>query len=232
MPGKAAFETNCAADFLFAAGESCKSVLSRSGPAGQEERSETVYRPVGTVVAISSWISPLFHPMKKIAYALAAGNTVVLNPSRETPVIGLKIAHLFEAAGLPVGVLNVIPWSDNIIKDKLAQDERVSLISFTGQRAVARRVAQKAAAKLKQYSLELQGKDSLIILADADLDYAVDAAAFDTCLYQGSGSVVFERVILETPVADEFSQRLAAKARETTDSPLIGEVVMAAHVNT
>jgi aldehyde dehydrogenase (NAD+) len=151
--------------------------------------------------------------INKIGHALAAGNTVVLKPSSETPVIGLKIAELFEKAGLPAGVLNVVTGPGPTVGDELVVNPKVRLVTLTGETVTGRKVAEKAGANLKPVVLELGGKDPVIVLKDADLDYAVDAVCFGAFMHQGEICMSVERVIVEKQIADEFSKRLATKAK-------------------
>ena len=212
MFGKAMFEASYTVDLLHTAGEHCKQLLGQTMPSEQDRLSMTIYRPLGTVAAVSPWNFPLLLSVNKVAYALAAGNTVILKPSSDTPVIGLKLASLFEEIGLPPGVFNVITGPGGELGEALATDDRVSLITLTGSTPTGKKVAQKAAAHLKKYTLELGGKDPLIILGDADLDYAVNAAAFGAFMHQGQICMSVERIIVEQSIAEEFANRLAAKA--------------------
>ena len=110
--------------------------------------------------------------------ALAAGNTFILKPSEETSLLGLKIAEAFEEAGLPPGVLNVVPGDGPELGEVLVKDPRVRMIWFTGSSAVGRELAVQCAANRKKITLEMGGKSPLVVLKDADLKYAVDTAAF------------------------------------------------------
>ena len=150
--------------------------------------------------------------MYKVAYAIATGNTVVLKPASETPVIGLKIGELFEEAGLPAGVLNVITGPGSVLGDALIDDDRCSFVAITGETTTGIHVAQRAAAKLKGVTLELGGKNPLIVLADADLGYAAKSAAFSAFLHQGEICLSVDRVIVEAPVVEAFTQRLTELA--------------------
>jgi aldehyde dehydrogenase (NAD+) len=150
--------------------------------------------------------------MYKVAYSLATGNTVVLKPASDTPVIGLKIGELFEKAGLPAGTLNIITGPGSVLGDALIGDDRCSFVTLTGETSTGRHVAQAAAAKLKEYTLELGGKNPLIILADADVDFAVSAAAFGAFLHQGQICIAVGRIIVEEPIAEKFAKKLAEKA--------------------
>ncbi len=214
--GKAMFETTYTVDLLHTAGEDCKRLLGETFPSDSNKISMTVFSPRGTVVAITPWNFPLLLSINKVAYALAAGNTVVLKPSSETPVIGLKIGEIFEQAGLPPGVLNVVTGPGRVLGDALIEDPRCSFVTLTGETGTGRHVAQRASTNLKEYTLELGGKDPLIILSDADLDHAVNAAAFGSFMHQGQICMAVERIIVQEPIAEEFARRLAAKAETLT----------------
>ena len=120
--------------------------------------SYSIRRPLGIVLAIAPFNFPLLLAMKKIGWAMAAGNTVVLKPSEVTPVVGLKIAEVFSQAGLPDGVLNVIPANAEELGDTLIADPRVKKVAFTGSSRVGKIIAAKAASHLKKFTLELGGK--------------------------------------------------------------------------
>jgi aldehyde dehydrogenase (NAD+) len=232
MFGKAMFETTYTVDLLRTAGEDCRRILGETMPSDHNKLSMTLYRPLGTVVAITPWNFPLLLSVNKVSYALAAGNTVILKPSSETPVIGLKIAELFKEVGLPPGVLNVITGPGGVLGDALVQDDRTSLITFTGETETGRHLAQKAAARLKKFTLELGGKDPLVILGDADMDYAVDAANFGAFMHQGQICMSVERIVVEASIVDEFSRKLAAKAETlTVGDPRKPETVIGPLIN-
>jgi aldehyde dehydrogenase (NAD+) len=126
---------------------------------------------------------------------------------------GLKIAEVFAAAGLPAGVLNVIPGPAAMIGDKLISDPRVKMITFTGSSKVGRHLAAEAGKHMKRVTLEMGGKNPLVVLQDADLDYAVDAAAFGIFFHQGQVCMASSRIIVEAPLYDSFLEKFVAKAR-------------------
>lgn len=210
--GKVMFEISQTVDLLQTAGADCTRIIGETFHTDPTKLSMTIFRPRGTVVAISPWNFPLILSMYKVAYSLATGNTVVLKPASDTPVIGLKIGELFEKAGLPAGALNVVTGPGSILGDALIDDDRCSFVTLTGETATGRHVAQRAAAGLKQYTLELGGKNPLIVLADADVDYAVNAAAFGAFLHQGQICMSVGRIIVEEPIVGEFTRKLAEKA--------------------
>jgi aldehyde dehydrogenase (NAD+) len=181
---------------------------------GKESR---VYRqPAGVVGVISPWNFPMYLSLRAVAPAIALGNSVVLKPSQETPVSGgLFIGNLFEAAGLPPGVLNVVVGSSSEIGDAFVQHPLPRVISFTGSTQAGRRVAALAAHApiIKRVTLELGGNSPFVVLADADLDRAVPAAVFSRYLHQGQICMSSNRIIVDAIVYDEFLERFAAHVR-------------------
>jgi acyl-CoA reductase-like NAD-dependent aldehyde dehydrogenase len=200
-----------------------------------------IRRPVGVVGAIAPWNAALILSARSITGPLALGNTVVLKPSELSPVVGgLLWGEILSEAGLPGGVLNVVthaPGEAAPIGDELVENRAVRRINFTGSTETGRRIAEAAGRNLKRVVLELGGYNPLIVLADADLDYAVNAATFGAFLHQGQICMSARRIIVERPIADEFTSRLAerAKALKTGDpkeqdtiiGPLITEGALA-----
>ncbi|RMX04816.1 aldehyde dehydrogenase family protein [Corticibacter populi] len=194
--------------------------------------SMTIRQPLGVIGGISPFNSPLLLGMKKVAFALAAGNTFVLKPSELTPLVGLKMAEIFEQAGLPPGVLNVVP-GDAEVGRLLVSDERVRMITFTGSSKVGRVLAAECGRHFKRVCLEMGGKSPTVVLQDADLDYAVDAAAFGIFFHQGQVCMSNSRIIVEKPLYEAFCEKFVAKARtirvgdprspETVVGPLVRE---------
>jgi acyl-CoA reductase-like NAD-dependent aldehyde dehydrogenase len=174
-------------------------------------------RPVGVVAAIAPWNAALILSARSIAAPLALGNTVVLKPSELSPVVGgLLWGEIFTEAGLPAGVLNIVthaPGEAGPIGDELTEHPAVRRINFTGSTATGRRLAEAAGRNLKRVVLELGGYNPLVVLADADLDYAVNASAFGAFLHQGQICMSARRIIVERPIADEFTSRLAEKTK-------------------
>ncbi|MEJ0095910.1 MAG: aldehyde dehydrogenase family protein [Methylocella sp.] len=211
---KALWEIEYVTDCLRSAAGDVRHVMGETMPVTQPGQiSMSVRRPLGVVAGIAPFNSPFLLSMKKIAFALAAGNTFILKPSEETPVSGALIADLFEEAGLPAGVLNVTPGVPAEVGSLLISDPRVRLITFTGSTRTGRHLAVEAAKHLKKFTLEMGGKSPLIVLKDADLDYAVNAAAFGVFLHQGQVCMANSKVIVEAPLYDAFCERFTAKAR-------------------
>ena len=173
----------------------------------------TIRQPLGVIAGIAPFNSPFLLAMKKVAFALAAGNTFILKPSDLAPLSGLKIAEVFAAAGLPAGVLNVIPGPAAMIGEMLVSDPRVRMITFTGSSKVGRFLAAEAGKHMKRVTLEMGGKNPLVVLQDADLDYAVDAAAFGIFYHQGQVCMASSRIIVEAPLYAAFLEKFVAKAR-------------------
>jgi acyl-CoA reductase-like NAD-dependent aldehyde dehydrogenase len=173
-------------------------------------------QPAGVVAAFSPWNAPMILGVRAVAAPLAAGNTVVLKPSEHAPLsAGFFIADVLAEAGLPAGVINIVtsaPEDAPGVAEALISDPRVRRVSFTGSTKVGRSIGELAARYLTPAVLELGGKNALVVLEDADLDYAVDAAAFGAYMNSGQICMSADRVIAHASVADELAQRLAAKA--------------------
>lgn len=214
--GKAMFELVGTIDLLQTAAADSKKIMGETFHTDQTKLSISIRRPRGTVVAISPWNFPLILSMYKVAYALATGNTVVLKPASKTPVTGLKIAELFEKAGLPAGVLNVITGPGSLLGKALIGDDRCSFVALTGETTTGYKVAQLAAAGLKPYTLELGGKNPLVVLSDADIEYAVNAATFGVFTHQGQVCMAVGRIIVEESLADDFTAAMTKKAESLT----------------
>jgi acyl-CoA reductase-like NAD-dependent aldehyde dehydrogenase len=173
-------------------------------------------QPAGVVAAFGPFNVPYILSSRAFALPLAYGNTAVLKPSEEVPVSGgILLAEIFEEAGFPPGVLNVITHTKedaSEVGDELIVHPAVRRISFTGSTEIGRIVAEKAGRNLKQAVMELGGKDPLIILRDADVDFAADATSWGAFLHQGQICMSTERVIVERPIADQFIEKLAQRA--------------------
>jgi acyl-CoA reductase-like NAD-dependent aldehyde dehydrogenase len=174
-------------------------------------------RPVGVVAAIAPWNAALILSARSIAAPLVLGNTVVLKPSEWSPVVGGTIwTEIFAEAGLPDGVLNVVthaPGGAGPIGEVFTSHPAVRRINFTGSTKTGRLLAEAAGRNLKRVVLELGGYNPLLVLADADLDYAVDATAFGAFLHQGQICMSARKVIVERTIAEEFTSRLAEKTK-------------------
>jgi benzaldehyde dehydrogenase (NAD) len=169
--------------------------------------------PLGVVGVITPFNFPLYLSMRAVAPALAVGNAVVLKPDLRTPVVGgLLIARAFELAGLPPGVLHVLA-GDAEAGEALCIDPNIAMIQFTGSTNTGRRIGALAGQHLKKMSLELGGKNSLIVLEDADLELAASNAAWGAYLHQGQICMASGRVLVQKKIAGDFVRVLGARAR-------------------
>ncbi|ATL29455.1 aldehyde dehydrogenase family protein [Streptomyces formicae] len=215
---KAAFELHLTKEFLR---ESVHLSLRPEGrilPSPEDGKENRVYRvPAGVVGVISPFNFPLFLSMKTVAPALALGNAVVLKPHQNAPVIGGSLlAKVFEDAGLPAGLLNVVITDIAEIGDALLEHPVPSVISFTGSDRVGRHVATVCASHFKRSILEMGGNSALIVLDDADIDYAVDAAVFSRYVHQGQVCMAANRILVDRAVRAEFTEKFVAKVASLT----------------
>jgi betaine-aldehyde dehydrogenase len=188
--------------------------------------------PCGVVGLIVPWNFPMVTTAWKLAPALAAGCCVVLKPSEVTPLAELQLARIIAEAGLPDGVFNLVCGTGLAVGAPLAADRRVAKISFTGSNAVGVQVMQRAAETIKGVSLELGGKSSLLVLADADLDLAVELACGGGFFNAGQICSATSRVLVADSLADEFLQRLQVRAEGIyVADPFAEDVEMGALIN-
>lgn len=173
-------------------------------------------RPLGVVGVISPFNFPLYLAIRAVAPALATGNAVVLKPDPRTAVCGgFVIARLFELAGLPAGLLHVLPGGVEA-GAALTSDPHVAMIQFTGSTGAGRKVGEAAGRHLKKVSLELGGKNSLIVLDDADLDLALANATWGVYLHQGQICMSTGRLLVQRGIYERFLERLVSKAKRLT----------------
>jgi aldehyde dehydrogenase (NAD+) len=210
---KAHFEIGLVIDMLKEAATFPLRMEGRIMPSPIDDKENRLYRePVGVVGVISPFNFPFFLGMKSVAPALGAGNGVVLKPHEDTPITGgTLIGEIFEAAGLPAGLLNVVVTEISAIGDAFLEHPVPRVISFTGSTAVGRHVAEVAVRNFKKPLLELGGNSALIVLADADLDLAVDAAVFSRFTHQGQVCMAANRVLVHRDVFAEFTEKYVAK---------------------
>ena len=188
--------------------------------------------PCGVVGLIVPWNFPMVTTAWKLAPALAAGCCVVLKPSEVTPLAELQLAQIIAAAGFPAGVFNLVCGTGLAVGAPLAADPRVAKISFTGSNAVGVQVMQRAAETVKGVSLELGGKSSLLVLEDADLDLALELACGGGFFNAGQMCSATSRVLVADSLADEFLQRLTARAEGIrVADPFADDVEMGALIN-
>ncbi len=192
----------------YMAGEG-RRMFGETVPAGAEDRMiMTVREPVGVVACITPWNFPIALAAYKLFAALVAGNTVVWKPSSEVAVSAKLFAEVFEAAGLPPGVLNLILGSGSQVGNVLVRHQDVRVIAFTGSTEVGKNLAEIAGRTLKRISLELGGKNAVIVLADADLDKAAAGIVKSAFATTGQRCTAASRVIVEASVQDELEKRI------------------------
>ncbi|NUQ34868.1 MAG: aldehyde dehydrogenase family protein [Planctomycetaceae bacterium] len=168
--------------------------------------------PLGVCTLITPWNFPIAIPTWKTFPALVMGNTVVLKPAEDTPLLANKFAEILIEAGVPKGVFNVVHGSGGPISDALVTDPRVRMISFTGSSAVGAAIAGKAAPLHKRYSLEMGGKNPVVVMPDADMDLAIDAVLWCAFGTTGQRCTACSRLILVDPVGDSFVNKLKERA--------------------
>jgi succinate-semialdehyde dehydrogenase/glutarate-semialdehyde dehydrogenase len=183
-------------------------------------------QPIGVCVLITPWNFPAAMATRKIGPALAAGCTVILKPAKETPLTALALAHLFESAGVPPGVINVLPSqrSSQIVATMLS-DSRVRKLSFTGSTETGRVLLAQAAQQIVKCSMELGGNAPFLVFADADLDLAVASAMIAKLRNGGESCTAANRFYVQAPVAQEFSERLGAAMQTVKVGPGLEEGV-------
>jgi succinate-semialdehyde dehydrogenase/glutarate-semialdehyde dehydrogenase len=180
-----------------------------TAPSGSN-RILVVHQPVGVAYLITPWNFPAAMATRKIAPALAAGCAVVLKPATLTPLTALAVADVLSEAGVPPGVVNVVPGrSASTITAAVLEHPRVRKLSFTGSTEVGKKLIEQAAERVLNVSMELGGNAPFIVLADADLDAAVDGAMIAKMRHNGETCTAANRFYVEAPVADAFAAKLA-----------------------
>jgi aldehyde dehydrogenase (NAD+) len=214
--GKGMFEAGYVPDIFYAAAASNYAAIGEVMPSENGKLSMAMRRPMGVITCISPWNFPSLLTGRGIAFAIAAGNTLVLKPSEESPYTGgLFFAEVFEEAGVPPGVLNVVTCSrDNVaaVGDELIDNPRIKGITFTGSTPVGRMIAARAGAHLKKACVELGGKDALIDCDDADMERATQAANFGSFMHQGQICMSVEKVLVQDTIFEPFVKRFVERA--------------------
>ena len=200
--------------------------------------SYTLREPVGVVGAIIPWNYPLMMAAWKVAPALATGNTLVLKPASATPLTAIRLGELALEAGIPAGVLNVVPGPGAEVGEAIAAHPGIDKIAFTGETGTGRRIAEAAAKTLKRVSLELGGKSPNIVFADADLDAAVIGSLWAIYYSAGQSCEARSRILVADEVYEAFSASFAERARALTvgdplsDETKVGSLISRTHAAT
>ena len=174
----------------------------------------TIREPMGVVGIITPWNFPLAIPAWKTFPALIAGNTVILKPASDTPLLSTKLVETLVEAGVPAGVLNLVTGPGGILGDSLVSDPRVNMISLTGSTEVGRHIGEICGRDLRRVALELGGKNAIIVMDDADLDAAAAATSWAGFGTTGQRCTATSRVIIHRKVVDAFNERLIAFAQK------------------
>ena len=174
----------------------------------------TLRHPLGVVACITPWNFPVAIPIWKIAPALVSGNTVVFKPATLTPDTASAVVSIFERAGLPKGVLNLILGSGSAVGNAILDHDAVRAVSFTGSNEVGAGIYARGAARMIRVQAEMGGKNPVVVLPDADLDLAVESTATGAFGSTGQRCTATSRVIVDEQIADAFVERLAARARK------------------
>src|SRR5215216_3562363 len=173
----------------------------------------SVREPLGVVGLITPWNFPIAIPAWKIAPALAFGNTIVIKPASDTPLMAVRLVEALVEAGLPAGVLNLVTGSASKVGDPLVQDERVVGVSFTGSSAVGKELRKIAAERGTKLQLEMGGKNPAIVLADADIDQALQHVVSGAMMSTGQKCTATSRAIVDRKLADQFTAKLTERIK-------------------
>jgi len=210
--GKAMFEISVAVKLLYEAAAMPSQSPGMVLPSSPGRISLCRRQPLGVVGVISPFNFPFYLSLRAVAPALAIGNSVILKPDPRTSISGgMLIASLFDDAGLPADVLHVLPGGGDV-GEALCTDPHVAMIQFTGSTRTGRIIGKLAGEHLKKVSLELGGKNSLIVLDDADLDLAASNAAWGAYLHQGQICMTAGRILVQSSIIEPFTEKLAVKA--------------------
>ncbi|KAA0965071.1 aldehyde dehydrogenase family protein [Sporosarcina sp. ANT_H38] len=187
--------------------------------------------PVGVAGLITPWNFPIAIASWKSFPALVTGNAVVWKPATETPIVAFEFAKIYEEAGLPKGLLNLVNGSGSVVGDAMVEHPDIDLISFTGSNEVGSAINARAGQLLKRTSLEMGGKNAVIVLADADLNLAVDGILWGAFGTSGQRCTATSRIIVHQDVKEELEQRLVQRIGElslgdgTDESVKVGPVI-------
>lgn len=208
-------EVSYSASFIEWYAEEGKRVYGETIPSHiANKRMQVWKKPVGVVAAITPWNFPLAMITRKIAPALAAGCTVIIKPSKESPLTAVKFMHLVAKAGFPPGVINLVTGSSTKIVGEMMQNDKVRKITFTGSTEVGKLLIEQSAQQVKRLSLELGGHAPLIILDDANLDVAVQGVIASKFRNAGQTCVCANRIYVQSAIYEPFIEKFSAEVRK------------------
>ncbi|MBL8325450.1 MAG: aldehyde dehydrogenase [Rubrivivax sp.] len=237
--GKPIAETRALVDsaagtFQFMAA-ACETLEDQLTPQRGAHLTMSVHEPMGVIGAITPWNSPIASEAQKMAPALAAGNAVVVKPAEITPLMALELARICDEAGVPKGMVSVLPGKGSVVGDLLVKHPLVKRISFTGGTTTGRRIAHVAADKMMSVALELGGKSPTMVLDDADLDHAVAGVLYGIFSSSGESCIAGSRLFVHKRLYAEFMDRLVAGAKAlrvgdpVSERTQMGPLVSVAH---
>jgi betaine-aldehyde dehydrogenase len=207
-----ALVASAAGTFQFFAA-ACETLEETLTPPRGDFLTMSIHEPLGVVAAITPWNSPIASEAQKLAPALAAGNAVVVKPAEVTPLLALELARICEQAGVPKGVVNVVPGKGSVIGDAIVKHPLVKKVSFTGGTTTGRALARLAAEKLMPVTLELGGKSPTMVFEDADIDHAVNGVLYGIFSSSGESCIAGSRLFVHESLYDAFLERLVAGAK-------------------
>jgi len=213
----------------------CETLEEAITPSRGDFMTMSVYEPMGVVAAITPWNSPIASEAQKMAPALAAGNAVVVKPAEITPLAALALARICEEAGVPRGLISVLPGKGSLIGDALTRHPLVKRVSFTGGTSTGKHIARIAADKMMPVSMELGGKSPTIVLEDADLDHAVAGVLYGIFSSSGESCIAGSRLFVARALYGTFMDRLVEGARgirigdPADEATQMGPLISAAH---
>lgn len=213
----------------------CETLEEQITPVRGDSITMSVYEPMGVVAAITPWNSPVASEAQKMAPALAAGNAVVVKPAEITPLLALELARICDEAGVPRGIVSVLPGKGSVIGDAITRHPLVKRVSFTGGTKTGRHIAHIAADKMMPVSLELGGKSPTMVFEDADLDHAVAGVLYGIFSSSGESCIAGSRLFVARPLYKEFMQRLVQGAKSlkvgdpSSESTQLGPLISASH---
>ncbi len=211
--------------FKFFAGEALRIAGEKLASVRPDVDVEVSREPVGVVGIIAPWNFPFAIPAWKIAPALACGNAVVFKPAELVPACGWAIAEILSRAGLPSGVFNLVNGSGRQVGQALVESPQVDAITFTGSTSTGMQVLQRAAARGAKVQLEMGGKNPLVVLADADLDRAVECAVNGAFFSTGQRCTASSRIIVQRSVQDKFVAKMRARMKQLQVGPALARGV-------
>ncbi len=206
-----ALVASAAGTFQFFAA-ACETLEETLTPPRGDYLTMSVHEPMGVIAAITPWNSPIASEAQKLAPALAAGNAVIVKPAEVTPLAALELGRICEQAGVPRGVVSVVPGKGSVIGNAIVKHPLVKKVSFTGGTTTGRALARLAADKLMPVTLELGGKSPTIVFDDADLDHAVAGVLFGIFSSSGESCIAGSRLFVHASIFGQFLERLVAGA--------------------